>query len=136
MRRANNVEAGRHAEADLMARLPEGSLRQRAAAGLATVVARILRESGGVYGSRVALLVGVGDNGGDALFAGALLARRGVRVDAVLLDPARAHARGLAALTGAGGRVASDGEVCDAADVIVDGLLGSGGKGGLRDRAA
>ena len=58
------------------------------------------------------LLVGTGNNGGDALFAGALLARRGARVTAVLLDPERAHPAGLAALRGAGGRVLA----ADAAD--------------------
>jgi ADP-dependent NAD(P)H-hydrate dehydratase / NAD(P)H-hydrate epimerase len=134
MRRAYQVEAVRHAEAELMARLPDGALMQRAAAGLATVAARILRESGGVYGSRVVLLVGVGDNGGDALFAGALLARRGARVDAVLMDPARVHEGGLAALIAAGGR--TDISVAFDSDLIVDGLLGIGGKGGLRGPAA
>src|SRR4051812_49445367 len=68
---------------------------QRAAAGLATVCVRLLA---GVYGRRVALLVGTGNNGGDALFAGARLAARGARVTAVLLDPARTHPAGLAAL--------------------------------------
>ena len=52
------------------------------------------------YGARVVLLVGPGDNGGDALYAGAELSRRGVAVAAVLADPARAHAGGLAALRG------------------------------------
>src|SRR5947209_13858413 len=135
MRRAYHVEAIRHAEADLMAKLPPGTLMQRAAAGLATVATRILREDGGVYGSRVALLVGVGDNGGDALYAGARLARRGVKVAAVLVDEARAHTGGLAALREAGGRVGGA-EVLDGADLIVDGMLGIGGKGGLRERAA
>ena len=41
---------------------------QRAATGLATVCLRLL---GAAYGRRVALLVGTGNNGGDALFAGA-----------------------------------------------------------------
>lgn len=135
MRRAYRVEAVRRAEADLMARLPEGTLMQRAAAGLATVAARILREAGGVYGARVALLAGVGDNGGDALYAGAYLARRGVHVDAVLVDPDRAHRSGLAALLAVGGRVSGP-EAVSSADLIIDGLLGIGGKGGLRGAAA
>ena len=75
---------------------------QQAAIGLATVCARLLE---GVYGRRVALLVGTGNNGGDALFAGAFLARRGARVAAVLLAPERAHGAGLAALRRDGGRV-------------------------------
>jgi hydroxyethylthiazole kinase-like uncharacterized protein yjeF len=135
MRRAYRVDAIRRAEADLLARLPEGTLMQRAAAGLATVAARILREAGGVYGARVALLVGVGDNGGDALYAGVYLARRGVHVDAVLVDPARAHQNGLATLLAVGGRVTGP-ETLPAADLIIDGLLGIGGKGGLRGAAA
>lgn len=104
---------------------------QRAAFGLATVAAGMLRDAGSVYGSRVVLLVGVGDNGGDALYAGALLAQRGVTVHAVLMDSDRTHAGGLSALRDAGGRV-SDGSVLDRADLIVDGLLGIGGRGGLR----
>src|SRR5579884_2369419 len=135
MRRAYHVEAIRHSEADLMAQLPQGALMQRSAAGLATVAVRILREGGGVYGARVALLVGVGDNGGDALFAGARLARRGAQVAAVLADETRAHAGGLAALREAGGRV-DHVEKLEDADLIIDGMLGIGGKGGLRGRAA
>ena len=60
-----------------MATLPAGTLMQRAATGLATAVIDLL---GGAYGRRVLLLVGPGDNGGDALYAGALLARRGAQV--------------------------------------------------------
>lgn len=122
-----------------MARLPEGALMQRAAAGLAVVCADVLgRVSGRVYGSRVVLLVGSGDNGGDALYAGARLARRGAGVRAVLLAPGRAHPGGLAALLRAGGRVADAGGGADAverADLVVDGIVGIGGKGGLRPDA-
>src|SRR6266702_3890876 len=132
MRYAHAVADVRAAERELMARLPDGALMQRAAFGLATVAADMLRDAGAVYGSRVVLLVGVGDNGGDALYAGALLAGRGASVHALLADPARAHAGGLSALRDAGGRVASDDSVLDRADLIVDGLLGIGGRGGLR----
>ncbi|MGI5481201.1 NAD(P)H-hydrate dehydratase [Streptomyces lavendofoliae] len=133
MRTAYRVETVRAAEAEVMARLPEGALMRRAAAGLATACAGLL---GRVYGARVVLLVGSGDNGGDALYAGALLARRGAGVSAVLLGP-RAHGGGLAALTGAGGRVADDpDDVLRRADLVVDGITGIGGRGGLRPRAA
>ncbi|WP_306928904.1 NAD(P)H-hydrate dehydratase [Streptomyces luteogriseus] len=135
MRTAYSVETVRNAERELMARLPEGALMQRAAAGLAAACADLL---GRVYGSRVVLLVGSGDNGGDALYAGARLARRGAGVTAVLLAPERAHAAGLAALRRAGGRVAGagDGEaLVEAADLVVDGIVGIGGKGGLRPEA-
>jgi len=100
------------------------------------------------------LLVGSGDNGGDALYAGALLARRQVRVTALLLVPDRAHPGGLAALRAAGGRVMStvDGggagvgpslsTVDDGwtgvgpVDLVVDGITGIGGTGPLRPAAA
>ncbi|MEJ7690496.1 MAG: NAD(P)H-hydrate epimerase [Nocardioidaceae bacterium] len=87
MRHAHTVEDVRAAETALMQTLPEGTLMQRAAAGLAAVCADFL---GGMYGARVLLLVGSGGNGGDALYAGALMARRGARVEAVLLG-ANAH---------------------------------------------
>ncbi|OIK05150.1 bifunctional ADP-dependent (S)-NAD(P)H-hydrate dehydratase/NAD(P)H-hydrate epimerase [Streptomyces monashensis] len=132
------METVRAAERALMARLPEGALMQRAAAGLAAACAELL---GRVYGSRVVLLVGSGDNGGDALYAGARLARRGAGVTAVLLSPERAHAGGLAALRRAGGAVAADAaaaaeELIERADLVVDGIVGIGGRGGLRPEAA
>ncbi|MFF1559055.1 NAD(P)H-hydrate dehydratase [Streptomyces sp. NPDC058279] len=131
MRTAYSVETVRAAEHELMARLPEGTLMRRAAAGLAAVCAGLL---GRVYGARVVLLVGPGDNGGDALYAGARLARRGAGVTAVPMDPRRMHPGGLAALRGAGGTVAA--AVPGRADLVVDGLLGIGGRGGLRPAAA
>ncbi|MET8584988.1 NAD(P)H-hydrate dehydratase [Streptomyces collinus] len=135
MRTAYSVETVRAAERALMARLPEGALMQRAAAGLAAACADLL---GRVYGSRVVLLVGSGDNGGDALYAGARLARRGAGVTAVLLAPERTHSGGLAALRRAGGSVAAPGDeemLIDRADLVLDGIVGIGGKGGLRPDA-
>ena len=126
----------RAAEAPLLAATPEGALMQRAATGLATVCLRLLDR---VYGRRVALLVGAGNNGGDALFAGARLARRGARVTAVLLDRARTHPAGLAALRQAGGRVLDADGATPAiarADLVLDGMVGIGGRGGLRPAAA
>ncbi|MGY0388958.1 NAD(P)H-hydrate epimerase [Nocardioides sp. WG-D5] len=118
-----------------MASLPEGALMQRAAAGLAYAV---IGHLGGAYGRRVVLLVGSGDNGGDALYAGALLARRGARVEAWLLSD-RAHAGGVGALKAAGGTVSSGAVISTSsttgADVVVDGIVGIGGKPGLRPEA-
>ncbi|MFC8917068.1 NAD(P)H-hydrate dehydratase [Streptomyces sp. NPDC047821] len=132
MRTAYRVETVRAAEAEVMARLPDGALMQRAAAGLAAACAGLLRR---VSGARVVLLVGSGDNGGDALYAGARLARRGAAVSAVLLG-SRAHEAGLAALTGAGGRVPGDPYAALArADLVLDGITGIGGRGGLRPEA-
>ena len=83
------------------------------------------------------LLVGSGNNGGDALVAGARLARRGVVVDAVLLSD-RPYAPGLAALLGGGrpGRRANRRRCSADADLVVDGIVGIGGRGGLRPEAA
>ncbi|MFF3065167.1 NAD(P)H-hydrate epimerase [Oerskovia sp. NPDC057915] len=146
----------RAAEEPLLARgIP---LMERAAFALATVVAKDLRSGPRgrtpdgaarprrVTGRRVVLLVGSGNNGGDALFAGAFLARRGVAVEAVCTSD-RPHAEGLAALRRAGGRVRdlagpagrpSWSQVVDgvlAADVVVDGLVGIGATGALRGAA-
>lgn len=146
MRTAFSVASVRAAEHDLMARVPDGALMQRAAAGLAVACGQLL---GKVYGARVVLLVGSGDNGGDALYAGARLARRGAGVTAVLLAPERVHEGGLAAFRGAGGRVV-DAEVggggggvgegalaaVGRAQLVVDGIVGIGGKGALRPLAA
>lgn len=124
-----------------MAQLPEGALMQRAAAGLAVQVVELLETTtGGVYGRQVVLLVGPGNNGGDALWAGARLAARGARVQAALAAD-RVHEEGLAALRSAGGRTTRvrEGDVSQLlwdAHVVVDGLLGIGGRPGLRGAAA
>ena len=167
MRVAYSVSKVRAAEAALMALVPDGALMQRAAAGLASVCAGLLRDgAGAVYGARVVILAGPGDNGGDALYAGERLARRGASVTAIQAGP-RLHEKGARALIAAGGRVipvvpprdpdetrddqagppneaehAHQGrydagyEVRRAighADLIIDGMLGIGGKGGLRE---
>ncbi|KAA1427314.1 bifunctional ADP-dependent NAD(P)H-hydrate dehydratase/NAD(P)H-hydrate epimerase [Nocardioides antri] len=131
MIRAHTVEQVREAEATLLAQLPEGALMQRAAYGLAHAVLDLL---GGGYGRRVLLLVGSGDNGGDALYAGAVLARRGAYVEAWLLSD-RAHAAGVAALRRAGGRVGPP-QPSRSWDVVLDGIVGIGGRPPLRDDAA
>ena len=115
-----------------MATLPEGALMQRAAAGLAYAVSDFL---GGGYGRRVLLLVGSGDNGGDALYAGALLARRGAQVQAFLLSREKTHEPGLRAFTAAGGRTIVSVHACDP-EVVVDAIVGIGGRPGLRPEAA
>ena len=137
MRNAHAVADVRAAEQALLARLPDGALMSRAAAGLASVCARLL---GQVYGARVVILAGSGDNGGDALFAGARLAARGAAVTAIA-TATRLHEPGAAALRSAGGTIRPaaadlDRSDLDRADLIVDGLLGIGGRGGLREPAA
>jgi hydroxyethylthiazole kinase-like uncharacterized protein yjeF len=134
---AYDVAEIRAAEAALMATLPPGTLMQRAAAGLATVCADVLD---GPYGARIVLLVGSGDNGGDTLYAGARLARRGARVDALLLGGDHTHPGGLAALRRAGGHLITDPDdlpaVAAKAHLALDGIVGIGGKPGLRPDAA
>jgi hydroxyethylthiazole kinase-like uncharacterized protein yjeF len=137
MRRAHEVAKVRTAESALMATLPEGALMRRAAFGLASVCARLL---GQAYGAQVVVLTGSGDNGGDALYAGALLAGRGAAVRAVTAG-SRTHQGGAGALRAAGGLLfgAADRRVPDmiaGADLIVDGMLGIGGRGGLREPSA
>ncbi|MGH3261940.1 MAG: NAD(P)H-hydrate dehydratase, partial [Trebonia sp.] len=164
MRDGFSVSRVRAAEASLMSVVPEGALMQRAAAGLAAVCGDLLRASaGGVYGARVVVLAGTGDNGGDALYAAERLARRGASVTA-LRAGARLHSAGAKALADAGGRVVGVAPPRDPdatrvdlggtaesrardrydvghearsaighADLIIDGMLGIGGRGGLRE---
>ena len=131
----------------LDARLGAGSgavLMQRAAHGLANAVVRELRARGErLYGASVTVLAGKGNNGGDGLFAAAMLAGRGMRTTAVL-TAGEAHPEGLHALEKAGGRVIrlTQGNVtgasaaATASGVVIDAVLGTGAHGGLRGPAA
>jgi hydroxyethylthiazole kinase-like uncharacterized protein yjeF len=139
MRPVYDVAAVRAAEDTVMAGLPEGALMERAATGLADACASLMRDLDlRLSGARVALLVGSGNNGGDTLYAGALLARRGARVEAVLLGE-RAHPGGLEALLSAGGTTSALEDAEHAlmpADLVLDGIVGIGGRGPLRPEAA
>ncbi len=135
MRHYYLVDAIRDAEAPLLASLPDGALMRRAAFGLATeIIGELTGRTGGVAGRRVCAVVGSGDNGGDALWAATFLRRRGAAADAVLLNPARTHRKGLAALTTAGGRVVEN--VSPTTDLVIDGVVGISGSGPLRPAAA
>jgi hydroxyethylthiazole kinase-like uncharacterized protein yjeF len=128
-----------------MAQVPDGALMQRAAAGLAAICASLLDR---VYGAQIVVLAGGGDNGGDALYAGARLAGRGAGVIAIAAG-SRLHEAAATELLARGGRVVgATGQPTDsdpsaearaaiaAADLILDGLTGIGGHGGLREPAA
>lgn len=140
---AYSREQVRQAEAGAMAALPDGLLMQRAAAGLAQAcVGALVQRRGKVRCARVVLLIGSGNNGGDTLFAGAALARRGAQVAVLPVGrkgPVGCHAEGLAALTAAGGEViAIEGSAASRAhadvaraDLVLDGVLGIGGRGAL-----
>ena len=119
-------------------------LMQRAAHGLATAVVRELRaRRERLYGASVTVLAGKGNNGGDGLFAAAMLAGRGMRTTAVL-TAGEAHAEGLAAFEKAGGRVirlthgnvAAASAAAASSGVVLDAVLGTGAQGGLRGPAA
>ncbi len=146
MLHAHTVEQVRAAEEATGDLLRSGALMQRAAAGLAAVCLRRLRASGGVYGRRVVVVAGSGDNGGDALYAGARLARRGARVQSVR-SGSRLHEAGACDLRAAGGRVldldvtdertaSALGDLLAGADLVLDGMLGIGARGALRGGAA
>ena len=115
MRRAYGVAEIRAAEQPLLDALPAGTLMSRAATALAARCARLL---GGTYGARVVLLVGNGNNGGDALLAGSLLARRGARVDVIRVSDET-----------------YDENLLRQADLVVDGMVGIGAAGALRPAA-
>jgi hydroxyethylthiazole kinase-like uncharacterized protein yjeF len=121
---------------------PVPVLMARAGAAVARAAAGLL---GGIAGRRVVALAGRGNNGGDALDALARLARRGAGAEALLTsEPGRLgeEARRCAALVrAAGGRVRTfepelARRVLDQADVVLDGLLGTGSSGAPRSLAA
>jgi hydroxyethylthiazole kinase-like uncharacterized protein yjeF len=140
-----SVAAIRAAEARAMEHTPESALMDRAAQGLAVECSALLMRAGiALSAAHVVILVGTGNNGGDALLAGALLARQGAIVTGVGVG-ATAHRRGLAGLRESGARW------CDAhqpsglraahhalgsAHMVVDGIVGIGSKPGLRQPAA
>ncbi|UEL27533.1 NAD(P)H-hydrate epimerase [Pseudarthrobacter sp. L1SW] len=134
----------RQAEEPLLASGLADVLMQRAAHGLANAVIAELKARGRrIYGASVVVLAGKGNNGGDGLYAAAFLAARGMRTTAVLTGDS-AHALALAAFERAGGRLrhvteAAPGELAAEAapaDVVIDAVLGTGAKGGLRGSAA
>ncbi|MET0932066.1 MAG: NAD(P)H-hydrate epimerase [Mycetocola sp.] len=104
-------------------------LMQRAAAALAREIRLLLPAD---RPGRVLLLVGPGNNGGDALFAGAELAAAGTEVTVVPTSD-RMHEAGRGAALKAGVRMLSAdsathdaASVAQTADVLVDGILGTG----------
>jgi NAD(P)H-hydrate epimerase len=105
-------------------------LMRRAAAALASVIRRVLAEAGETSGP-VVLLVGSGDNGGDAMFAGAELAAEGVVV-VVIPTSERMHTTGREAAIDAGVRFVDVGSpdaatsALESAAIVVDGILGTG----------
>lgn len=137
-----SVDRVRAAEGAAMALLPEGELMARASRGLAAVLAARVEDLEVEAPARVAVLAGPGGNGGDALFAAAYLldevadAEATVDVVAVLVA-GRGHEPAMEAAREAGIRIidATDTgglglarEAVVEADVVVDGILGIGGR--------
>lgn len=115
----------------------EGALMQRAAAGAAQVALELLPRR---HGARVLLVAGSGNNGGDGLYACWRLARRGVAVD-VVATGSGLHDGGWAALAAAGGRQISHDQALagledDRYDLVIDAVLGIGGRPGLKSDVA
>jgi ADP-dependent NAD(P)H-hydrate dehydratase / NAD(P)H-hydrate epimerase len=107
----------------------------------AAVAAAAVAELGRVAGRRVVALAGKGHNGGDALEALARLARRGAGAEALVTgDPDELDTQGrrcVALVRAAGGRVrAFDAglarRLLAGADLVLDGLLGTGSSGAPR----
>jgi ADP-dependent NAD(P)H-hydrate dehydratase / NAD(P)H-hydrate epimerase len=99
---AHLVDDVRAAEESLAATLPTGELMRRAARGLADALDHV------PAGDVLLVLVGPGNNGGDALFAAAHLLDRGVRVDLCLLDRNSVHDAGLDAALRAGAEIVDE----------------------------
>jgi len=115
--------------------VPQPVLMENAGRAAAAITLRALG------GSEVVGLVGAGNNGGDALVALRTLASWGVRTQAVLvadrpLDDPLLHGWPLDVVTdrdlGEAGWIAALGS----ADVVLDGVLGTGARGAPRERQA
>ncbi|MFC4243856.1 NAD(P)H-hydrate epimerase [Gryllotalpicola reticulitermitis] len=106
-------------------------LMARAAAALARECERMLVTEGvSLSHARVVVLVGGGNNGGDALYAAEALAKKGVTVELVRTS-SRVHEEGLAAALAGGATVVAGPTArlatrAASSDLIVDGILGTG----------
>lgn len=147
MFRAYQTEQVREAEAKVVAAAPVDSFMKRAAEAVAQEVINEIAARGQIIaGSVVAGLVGGGDNGGDALYALSFLRQVGTECVALCLHP-HPHERALAAARAAGVEVLifEDGaerpeqvarecvSIARQAGAWIDGLLGSGAQGDLRE---
>lgn len=131
-----DLEAVRALEAAALARTSEGELMQRAARAVAsTVVSRARAEKV----RRIVVLCGPGNNGADAAYAAAFAAEDlAGRARVVVIDAAKLGHGPRQALRGADAhviRLAADRDealrVLGDAELVIDGLLGLGARGGL-----
>ncbi|MDO5746870.1 MAG: NAD(P)H-hydrate epimerase [Actinomycetaceae bacterium] len=125
---------------------PVDSLMKKAAEAVAKGAADSLESAAiPLEDAQVVALVGGGDNGGDALYACAFLQALGAKCACVLLTKS-VHERACARAEKEGVDIVCPNldqrpraialsvvKVCRDADVIIDGMLGTGGKGALRN---
>lgn len=131
MRSVATIEQMRTAEARAFAEQPDIDLMGTAAAAIVSV-ARVLVQRGPVV-----IAVGPGNNGGDGLFAAATLAAD--REVLIWLAMGAGHEAGLASAHEAGCREVDAVEAMEALDdatLVIDAVLGIGGRAGLPDDVA
>ncbi|GIG55526.1 NAD(P)H-hydrate epimerase [Demequina activiva] len=137
------VQQTRDAEARAMRTVSERTLMARAADAVAAEAEAMLAErTGRIRGARVAVLAGSGANGGDAMLAGARLHYRGAEVTVALVGSS-GHEQGLGEAQAAGASVvdartdpSSASAAVVSADLVIDGIVGIGGRPGLREPAS
>lgn len=114
----------------------DGWLMAKAARALADVALENLQRRG-IEQANVILLIGSGNNGADALYAGAHLLAEGHQVSAYLVKN-RAHKQALNEFIAQGGVLLTDlsDDKLASADVLIDGVLGTGAKGALPEEIA
>ncbi len=125
-----------------MRAVPEHVLMARAADAVAAEAEAVLAErTGRIRGARVVVLAGSGNNGGDALLAGARLHYRGAEVTVVLVG-SRSHDHGVGECQAAGAAVVDATASLDpalaavaGAALVIDGIVGVGARPGLRSPA-
>lgn len=131
----------RQAEQRAMRHVSQARLMARAADAVAAECEAILNTRFGRIRGNVVVLAGRGNNGGDAMLAGARLHYRGAQTTVVLVSWA-AHELGLGECLAAGARVIdattnvpAARAAVTAADLVIDGIVGVGGSPGLRSPA-
>lgn len=131
----------RVAEERAMRHVSESRLMSRAADAVAAECEAILGTRFGRATGNVVVLAGTGNNGGDAMLAGARLHYRGTKTTVVLVGP-RAHELGLGECLAAGTGVidatqdlAAARAALETADLVIDGIVGISGSPGLRPPA-
>lgn len=139
----------REREYAVVSSAPQDALMKKAAGAVADATAQILVDNDiNVDKSRIIALVGGGDNGGDALYAASYLQDIGAMCTAIILSDTP-HERGAARAEKSGVEMFAPDlsakpekiarkvrKIVAEADALIDGMLGTGGKGALREPMA